>query len=116
MGIDASNFWTLLVPAMCLAGLGFAVPRVLALFWPEGVKWLLLLALVATVIMGLLGAGFFALLYMLQGDSFADLYRTNGIGTIVHFGRLSVVSSLMWAPLMVLSIIYIPRNWVKEVW
>ena len=106
----------LLLPAMILAALGWFVPRLLALFWPEGVKWLFGLALASTFVMGIAGAVFFAVLYMMQGDSFADLYRTNGLGTLAHFGRLSLLSALLWAPLMVLSLIGVPKNWVKEVW
>jgi len=116
MGFDATNFWTLVVPAMSLAALGFAVPRVLALFWPEGVKWLMGLALVSTLVMALLGAAFFALLYWMQGVSLRDLYGTQGLGVVAHFAQLSLMSALLWLPLMVLSLAGVPKNWVKEVW
>ena len=115
-GYDASNFWTLVVPAMSLAALGWAVPRVLALWWPEGGKWLMALALASTFIMALAGAGFFALLYAQQGVDLYDLYGTQGIGTVVHFAQLSLMSALLWAPLMVLSLVGVPKNWVREVW
>jgi len=106
----------LLLPAICLAALGWAVPRVLAVWWPEGVKWLMALALASTLVMALAGAGFFALLYAAQGVNLDDLYATGGLSVPLHFAKLSLISSLLWAPLMVLSLAYVPRNWVREVW
>ncbi|WP_296419999.1 hypothetical protein [Pseudooctadecabacter sp.] len=106
----------LILPALVLAALGWFVPRLLALFWPEGVKWLMLLALASTIVMAGVGAAFFALLYTSQGIGVDDLWETGGMALAAHFLRLSLISALMWGPLMVLSIAYIPRNWVKEVW
>ena len=106
----------LIFPALCLAALGWAVPRVLAIWWPEGVRWLMGLALVSTLVMALCGAVFFAFLYMMQGVDLGDLMATQGLGTIAHFGKLSLISALMWAPLMVLSLAGVPKNWVREVW
>jgi len=101
---------------MCLAALGWTVPRVLALFWPEGVKWLLGLALVSTVVMAACGAAFFAALYANQGVNLDDLYATGGLSVPIHFAKLSLISALLWAPLMVLSLAGVPKNWVREVW
>lgn len=106
----------LVLPALFLAGMGFCVPRVLALFWPEGVRWLVGLAFISTLILALLGAGFFALLYARLGVDLYDLYGTQGLGTVLHFGRLNLISALMWAPLMIFSLLGVPKNWVKEVW
>ncbi len=106
----------LILPALILAALGWFVPRVFALFWPEGVKWLMLLALVSTIVMALCGAAFFAIIYEANGVNVDDLWETGGIAVLFHFVRLSLISALMWAPLMVLSVAGIPKNWVKEVW
>lgn len=106
----------LLLPAMVLAALGWFVPRILALFWPEGVKWLMLLALASTFVMAVAGAVFFAILFMVQGESLGELFRVNAVENALYFGRLSLISALLWGPLMVLSLAGVPRNWVKEVW
>lgn len=106
----------LILPALILTALGWFVPRLLALFWPEGVKWLMLLALASTVVMALLGACFFAFLYTVQGIGVDDLIETGGDVLVAHFLRLSLISALLWGPLMVLSIAGVPKKWMKEVW
>jgi hypothetical protein len=106
----------LILPAICLAALGWTVPRVLAIFWPEGVKWLMGLALASTLSMALCGAVFFAVLYTSQGVNLDDLYATGGLSVPLHFAKLSLISALLWAPLMVLSLAGVPKNWVREVW
>ena len=113
---DTTNFTGLVLPAMCLAALGWAVPRVLALWWPEGVRWLLGLALVSTLVMAVAGAGFFAIIYASNDVDLSDLWATGGLSVLIHFGRLSLISALLWAPLMVLSLAGVPKNWVREVW
>lgn len=106
----------LVLPALILAAMGWFVPRLLALFWPEGVGWLLGLAFVSTVLMALLGAGFFALLYRSQGIGLTDLIDTGGGALVSHFLRVSLISALLWGPLMVLSIAGVPKTWKTEVW
>lgn len=115
-GFDTTNFTGLLLPAMCLAALGWSVPRVIAIWWPEGAKWLMGLALVSTLVMCVFGAAFFAVVYAVNGISIADLWATGGVSVVLHFGKLGVMSALLWAPLMVMSLVYVPRNWVREVW
>jgi hypothetical protein len=66
--------------------------------------------------MALCGAGFFAVLYTSQGVNLDDLYATGGLSVLIHFVRLSLISALLWAPLMVLSLVGVPKNWVREVW
>lgn len=106
----------LILPAMSLAALGWFVPRVLAIWWPEGVKWLMALALASTCVMAACGAAFFAILYAANGISLDDLYATGGLSVPIHFAKLSLMSALLWAPMMVLSLMYVPRNWVREMW
>lgn len=106
----------LLLPAICLAALGWTVPRILAMWWPEGVKWLMGLALLSTFVMAMCGAAFFAVLYANQGVNLDDLYATGGLSVPIHFAKLSLISALLWGPLMVLSLAGVPKNWVREVW
>lgn len=106
----------LILPAICLAVLGWIVPKVLAIRWPEGVAWLMVLALVSAIVMAGLGAVFFAGVYAAQGVKLDDLYATGGLSVPVHFVKLSILSALLWGPLMVLSVAGVPKKWVREVW
>lgn len=106
----------LILPAVILAALGWTVPRVLAIWWPEGAAWLMGLALASTFVMALCGAALFAVLYAVQGVNLDDLYATGGLSVPVHFVKLSLSSALMWGPLMVFSLMGVPKNWTQEVW
>ncbi len=106
----------LILPAVCLAALGWTVPRLLALVFPEGVAALMVLAFVATLVMLAFGAGFFALLYVWQGVPFDTLFEGGIAVGVLHFGRLAMISALLWAPIMVLSVAGLPKNWVTRVW
>jgi hypothetical protein len=106
----------LVVPALGLALLGWLVPRGLSLVWPEGVRALLLLGVVAMLVMLVLSAGLFLGLYVVAGVPLAAL-TVGGWGPVVgHFGWLAVISALIWGPIMVLSVAGLPKHWVKERW
>ena len=106
----------LVIPSLALALVGWLVPRGLSLVWPEGVWPLMALGLVATLIMLVFAGGFFFVLYLRQGVSL-DLLAEGGWGPAVgHFGRLAVVSALIWGPILVLSVAGLPKYWVRETW
>ena len=119
-GRGAGGLWMLadglILPALVLALVGWLVPRALSLIFPEGVRPLMLLALCATVIMFVLGSGFFVLLYLLQGVPLAAVFEPGIASGVVHFGRLGLISGLIWGPIMVLSVAGLPKGWVKETW
>ncbi len=106
----------LLIPSLALALIGWLVPRGLSVFWPEGVKPLFALGFVATLVMIALSAGFFFGLYLVQGVPLAVLVEGGWGPTVAHFGRLAVISALIWGPIMVLSVAGLPKHWVRETW
>ena len=106
----------LLIPAVVLALVGWLVPRGLSLVWPEGVKPLLLLAFVATLMMLIISAGLFVLLYISRGVPFAVLFETGVLAGVIHFVRLGVISALLWGPILILSVSGLPKHWIKETW
>jgi len=106
----------LIVPALILALIGWLVPKLLSLVWPEGVRPLFALAFCATLIMLALGTGFFVALYVWQGVPLAILFELGLLSGIMHFARLGLISALLWGPIMVLSVAGLPRHWVKETW
>ena len=44
------------------------------------------------------------------------LFENGTAGAVFHFLRLSVISVLLWGPVLLLSLSRLPRKWVKEVW
>jgi hypothetical protein len=106
----------LIVPALLLALIGWLVPRGLSLLFPEGVRALMLLAFVATLLMLLIGMGFFVALYVWQGVPLGMLFEAGAVAGLAHFLRLGLISALLWGPIMVLSVAGLPKHWVTEKW
>jgi hypothetical protein len=106
----------LIVPAAALAFLGWLVPRILSLVFPEGVKPLILLAVVSFAVMMAISMATFVGLYVLRGAPFSELFGAGAVDGLFHFLRLGLASTLLWAPLMILSIAGLPKHWVKETW
>lgn len=103
-------------PAFVIAVLGFAVPRLWARVLPEGVKPLILNALLSTMVLVVLSAVVFIGLYAGQGADVANLFSLGLLSNTVFFGKLGVASAVIWAPIMLLSLAALPRKWVKETW
>lgn len=92
------------------------VPWALSHVFPEGVKPLMVLGFVATIVMFVLSTLIFLLVYVGQGVPFSVLF-TDGIGPALgFFGRLGLASSLLWLPLLILSVANRPRYWTKATW
>ena len=106
----------LILPALALGVLGWLVPRLLARVWPEGLGPLLFLAFVSTFILLALAAGFFVLLYVWQGAPLRALFEPGLAAGLGHFLRLGLLSALVWAPIMVLSVAGLPARWKEETW
>lgn len=107
---------SLILPAVVLAALAFAVPRVLARWLPEGVRPLMLNAFLSTAAMFVLSAIFFVLLYLWQGAPLSQIMQSGVAGNIAFFGELGLMAAIIWAPIMVLSVAGLPRTWVEETW
>ncbi len=106
----------LLLPALILAFIGWLVPKLWARVLSEGVKPLLVNALLSTLTMGIAGILYFVILYLIHGT---PLNQITGVGfgpSIVYFGRLALISALLWGPIMILSLAGVPRRWKKAVW
>lgn len=106
----------LLIPALVLALVGWLVPRGLSLVFSEGVRPLMLLAFVSTLLMLVIGTGFFLALYLLQGVPLSVLFEGSTLAGVAHFLRLGLISALLWGPIMILSVAGLPKHWVKETW
>ncbi|ROU01291.1 hypothetical protein EAT49_10945 [Histidinibacterium lentulum] len=96
--------------------LGWLVPRVLALVFPEGVKPLFALAFVATILMVVLSMAVWLGLYLWQGLTVAEYFAPGAWGALWHLMKLATASALIWGPVLVLSVAGLPRHWVEETW
>ncbi|EAR52387.1 hypothetical protein OG2516_07917 [Oceanicola granulosus HTCC2516] len=107
---------SLILPAILLATLGWAVPRLLALRWREGVRPLIWLAVTATLLMWLIASCLFLLLYLWQGLALRELFALGLWEGLWHLARLGLTSALIWGPILALSVSGLPKHWVEETW
>lgn len=106
----------LLWPAIFIGITAFFVPRLLGKVLPEGVKPLLLNAFVSTLVLFVVTAALFFLLYLWQGAEMAELLAGGLAANVVFFGKLGLAAAIIWAPIMILSLAGLPRKWVHETW
>ncbi|MCG3268745.1 hypothetical protein [Yoonia sp. I 8.24] len=107
---------SLFFPAMLIAVMGFAVPRLLAQVLPEGVMPLLINAFLSSVLLFVIAGCFFVGLYIWQGAPFAEVMSEGWTKNVTFFGRLGLMSVIIWGPIMVLSVAALPRRWVNKTW
>ena len=107
---------SLILPALALGLLGWAVPRGLGLVWPEGVRPLIALAVTGAALLLVLSMLGFMALYALQGAPVGRFFDAGIVPGLLHFLRLGAMSSLVWAPILVLTVANLPRHWKTEVW
>ncbi|WP_341211193.1 hypothetical protein [uncultured Limimaricola sp.] len=108
--------WGLVLPVLGLALAGWAVPRLLAAWFPEGVRPLLCLGLTAAMSMLVLSMALFLVLYLAQGVPLDELARPGWGALAWHLARLGLGAALIWGPILVLSVAGLPRHWRHETW
>jgi hypothetical protein len=106
----------LLIPAVILALVGWLVPKLLSMVFPEGIKPLLVLAFLASLIMFAITVVFFVALYVWQGVPLSRLMADGWAMNVQYFGRLALIAAIIWAPFLILSVAGLPRTWKKAVW
>lgn len=106
----------LFFPAACIALLGWIVPKLMSMLLGEGIKPLMVNAFASTVVMFLISSVLFAMMYIGQGVGWAELAGFGWAANVVFFGKLGLISALIWGPVLMLSVANLPRSWVEKVW
>ena len=106
----------LILPALTLGFLAWLVPKLYSMVLPEGVRPLLLNALLSSVTLAALVGAFFLGTYIASGIPLDRILDLGLVGNVVFFGRLGASSALIWAPIMLLSLAGLPRTWVRAIW
>ncbi|WP_299814047.1 hypothetical protein [uncultured Jannaschia sp.] len=99
----------LIAPLIALVAVAWLVPWLIGRCLPEGAGWLVVNgALAALVLTAIAGVAF----VWLYGAAVETVWHA----APGHFVTLALRSALIWAPVMVLSLANLPRNWSKAVW
>lgn len=102
----------LIIPCTVLALLGWYVPKWLGQRYANSLPKLIAVGFVATFVMYLLAGALFAALYVGQGAPFSALGELG----VDYFLRLGRSSALIWAPIMILSLIGLDKRSRPELW
>lgn len=104
----------LIFPVLAMIAFAIFVPRLLALLLPEGVPYLLVIGALSCCICLLLSGLIFVGLYAAQNTQvMMAVVRTVGI---THFLKLGGGASIVWAPVLLLSVSNLPRHWKEATW
>lgn len=104
----------LLLPTIVLMIMGVLVTRGLERVVPETLLGLALNAVIASVILWLLSALLFAVLYQWQDDRVLRLLGQSSGAQ--HLLAVGAKAAIIWGPLMCLTVATSPRRWKTNVW
>jgi hypothetical protein len=106
----------LLIPAILLGLLGWLVPKLWSMVLPEGFPALAANAVLSAAVLTGITALYFMGVYWAAGVTLARLIDQGVIGNVVYFGRLGLAAAIIWAPMMGIALMGLPRTWVRIRW
>lgn len=106
----------LLLPALGLMVLSLAVTRGVEAVMPESLRGLAAIALVSALLVWVLTAAGFALLYLMEDSRVLALMSEAPSASVGHFLGLAARAALIWAPVLLLTVSTAPRRWKTAVW
>ena len=106
----------LLIPTFALAVLGWVVPRLWSIIVPEGIPGLFAIATLSAFSLVTLAGLFFIVSYWRAGVTVDGLMDQGIIDSVAYFGRLGLRAAIIWAPMMALSLMALPRTWTRVTW
>lgn len=106
----------LLIPALALMAAAFGLPHLLLRAMPESGRGLVLNGAVCAVVMVGLAAGYFLWAYAQAAPAVLKVFGERPGASLGYFLRLGAQSAVIWGPVLVLTVSYLPRRWREAVW
>ena len=103
-------------PLIGFSVLALVLPRLLGPVMPETPWGLVANGVIVYAAILAVAALYFFWSYTQQDTRVADLLGLEPAQSVVHFLRLGVMSSVVWAPIMVLRIAGLHRHWKENSW
>lgn len=104
------------LPLIAFSALAILLPRLFLPFMPETAGGLVMNGIMVYAIITGLAAIFFFWSYTQQDTRVTELLGLEPARSVAHFLRLGVMSSVVWAPVMVLRIAGLHRHWKENTW
>ncbi|MFZ3582991.1 hypothetical protein ACOI1H_12560 [Loktanella sp. DJP18] len=106
----------LILPALGLGLLGWLMPKLWSMVLPEGIPALFANAILSALALTALTGLFFVISYWSAGVTLGRLADQGITGNIAHFGRLGSSAAIIWAPMMCIALMGLPRTWTRATW
>ncbi len=104
------------LPLIVFSVLAVVLPRLVLPVMPETPGGLVLNGLIVYILILAVAALYFFWSYTQQDTRVAELLGLEPAQSVVHFARLGVMSSVVWAPIIVLRIAGLHRHWKENTW
>lgn len=104
------------LPLIAFSVIAVLLPLLFLPFLPETLAGLVINGVMVYAITMGCAALYFFWSYTQQDTRVADLLGMEPAQSVVHFLRLGVMSSVVWAPLMVLRIATLHGRWKENTW
>ncbi|MEL7211801.1 MAG: hypothetical protein AAGK92_04005 [Pseudomonadota bacterium] len=104
------------LPLIGFSILALLLPRLVLPAMPETFGGLIANGVIVYGVILAVAAGYFYWSYTQQDTRVAELLGLEPAQSLVHFLRLGVMSSVVWAPVMVLRIAGLHRHWKENTW
>ena len=106
----------LALPVLALIALAVAVPHALLRLMPESGWGLVLNAALSGAVLTGLAAAYFAWAYARSSPAVLDLFGARPGAAADYLLGLGLKAGLVWGPVLVLAVSYLPRRWRGREW
>ncbi|WP_238365616.1 hypothetical protein [Mesobacterium pallidum] len=106
----------LALPTLALMALAFALPHGLLRWMPETGRGLVLNGLLSGLVLVAVAAGYFLWAYAHAAPAMLRVFGARPGASAGYFLRLGLQSAVIWGPVLVLTVSYLPRRWKEGVW
>lgn len=105
---------SLALPTLVLMAAAILVARGFEAVLPETIPGMVACALLSALVLWLLSAAGFGLLYLWQDARYAVLFGDGR--SYRHLAALGAKAALIWAPLVALTVVTAPQRWKTATW
>lgn len=106
----------ILLPVLGLIALAALMPRLFQRVTPETTAGLVMNFALSAAMLTLASAGYFFWAYLRNDQRLLELVGIAPGYALAHFLKLGLGAGLIWGPVLLLAVSYVPRRWKENTW